>query len=106
MARPRLELGQHGEIEAFPMKRIDGKWKRVAKARGAEQWRARAYYRGYDGVRSEISARGATRRDAVGRVELRLIERLSDGDLDITSNTPMVSVAEQWLTQVKRPDSG
>jgi len=106
MGRRALELGEHGEIEATPQVRdAAGKWKRAASARGADRWRARCYYRGYDGIVKDVSRVGATKRVAVKAVESALGE-MERGHAEMTSGTKLVVAGEMWLTQVRRTDSG
>src|SRR5690349_8331047 len=106
MGRRALGLGEHGEIEATPQVRdADGRWKRAAKARSAERWRARCYHRGYDGVMGEISRVARTKRLAVEAVEAAL-EAQERGHVEMTSGMQLVAAGELWLTQVRRTDSG
>ena len=57
-----------GEIEAVPLIKVDGKWRKADRARGAGSWRARVHYRGLDGLLSEVCARGRTRKGRVVEV--------------------------------------
>jgi len=107
MSRRALALGEHGEIEASPQKRdSEGKWKRHTSGRGAERWRARAYFRGYDGVIGEASRVAKSKPLAIKAVEAALSEALSAGDGDVTATMPLVRAGKLWLTQIARNDSG
>lgn len=107
MSRRALALGEHGEVEASPQKRdTEGKWKRHPSGRGAERWRARAYFRGYDGVIGEVSRVAKSKPLAVKAVEAALGEALSAGDGDVTATMPLVKAGRLWLTQIARNDSG
>lgn len=107
MSRKAIELGTHGDIEATPQKRgIDGKWKRNPSGRGAERWRARAYYRGHDGIVSDVSRVAKSRVLAVKACESALSEVLSAGDGDVTATMPLVAAGRLWLAQIARKDSG
>lgn len=103
MTRRKLDLGECGEVEAVPLVKVDGKWKRAPSSRGAESWRARVYVCGLDGVLRDVSARGRTRRLAEEAVKARLAEHMGAGDVEIKASTPLVAVAEQWLANAKRP---
>jgi len=107
MSRRALELGQHGEIEATPQKRdSEGRWKRHPSGRGAERWRARAYYRGHDGVLGEASRVAKSKPLAMKAVEAALSEALSAGDGDVTATMPLVKAGRLWLARIARNDSG
>lgn len=108
MAGKALGLGEHGEIEAIPQKRDGaGKWKRAVHHRSAERWRARVYFRGFDGITREISRFGKTRRAAIENVEDALKEQPSLGAAleGMTPSTPVPLAGELWLEQIKRPES-
>lgn len=85
------------------MVKIDGKWRSTTHARSAHAWRARIYYRGFDGLLDDVSVRRRTRREAEDAARSALATRLSVGDNEIKSTTPLVAVAEQWLEHIKRP---
>lgn len=110
MARIALPLGGHGEIETTPQVLSDGgKWVATDNARKAERHRARAYFRGWDGVRREVSAVARTKHAAIVACETRLAERLRQGDHTgdtITPSTPLVTAGRVWLEQASRKDSG
>jgi len=109
MARPKLELGERGTADAVPQRKVDGKWRQLRpeeKPRLAERWRARAYYRGFDGVRGEESAYGRTKRLALANLSDKLDQALTLVDTTMTVNTPLSTACELWLTQIRRTDSG
>ena len=105
MTRRKLDLGEHGAIEAVPLIQVDGKWRRAERSRGATSWRARVYYRGLDGLLGEVSTRARTRSEAEAKAKALVTSRLAGGDIEIQPHTPLVTVAEQWLAHIKRPGS-
>lgn len=106
MSRRALELGEHGEIEASPQVRDEaGKWKKAPTPRRADRWRARCYYRGYDGVMKEVCRFAATKRAAIQAVEAALAER-ERGHVEMTSGMKLTAAGELWLTHIRRTDSG
>ncbi|MFI1989810.1 tyrosine-type recombinase/integrase [Actinoplanes sp. NPDC020271] len=106
MSRRALELGEHGEIEASPQMRDEaGKWKKAPTPRRADRWRARCYYRGYDGVMKEVCRFAATKRAAIQAVEAALAER-ERGHVEMTSGMKLTAAGELWLTHIRRTDSG
>ncbi|GAB6987925.1 tyrosine-type recombinase/integrase [Nocardioides pyridinolyticus] len=109
MARKALPLGGHGEIETTAQVNDNGRWVATENARKAERHRARAYFRGWDGVRREVSAVGRTKHAAIKACEKRLAERLRQGDSSgntLTPITPLVTAGRLWLAQAERRDSG
>ncbi|MBB3325496.1 tyrosine-type recombinase/integrase [Microlunatus antarcticus] len=89
----------------MPQRREEGLWKR-STVRGAERWRARAYSRGFDGVRREVTRFGRTKREATTSVEAALRELHQVGDVTMTPATPLVRAGELWLAQIGRRESG
>lgn len=109
MSRARLEIGEHGEIQTSPQRKIDGRWRTVPgnETRLAERWRARAGYRGLDGVLGDLTRVARTRRDAVAALEEALRETLSgSGQADLNARSNFVAACREWLVQVDRQDSG
>ena len=107
MSRQPLALGEHGQIEATPQKRdSEGRWKRHPSGRGADRYRARAYYRSHDGVIGEVSRVAATRPLAMRAVETALREALSPPQGDVTATMLLTDAGRLWLAQVARSDSG
>ncbi|MFI5496936.1 tyrosine-type recombinase/integrase [Actinoplanes sp. NPDC051859] len=106
MSRRPLDLGEHGEVEASPQMRDEaGTWKKAPIPRRAERWRARCYYRGYDGVVKEVSRFASTKRAAIQAVEAALAER-ERGPVEMTSGMKLTAAGELWLAQIRRTDSG
>lgn len=109
MVRQALGLGEHGGIETTPQIRDSGLWVTATNPRRAERHRARAYYRGFDGVRREVSAVAKTKYAAIKGCEVRLAERLRQPDASdqtISRNTPFTNAGRVWLAQAARADSG
>ena len=102
-----LGLGERGDVIVTPQRRdADGKWKTAPSGRAAERWRARVYFRGFDGVKADVTRVGKTRRDAVAAVEAAFTEALSAvGDVEMTAGMPLVKAGELWLTGIRRTDS-
>lgn len=106
MSRRALELGEHGSIEVTPQKLIEGKWKRHPSGRGADRYRARCYYRGFDGLMGECSRVAKSKPLALKAVAAALSEALSAGDGDVTATMPLITAGKMWLVQIARRDSG
>lgn len=109
MVRSALDLGEHGEIETTPQVRDGRLWVTAPNPRRAERHRARAYYRGWDGVRREVSAVAKTKLGAIRACEIALAKRLRQpdaGSQTISSTTPFISAGRVWLAQAARADSG
>src|SRR4051812_33439690 len=93
MGRRALELGEHSEIDATPQRRDEsGRWKTLSnnRRRNAERWRARVSYRGYDGVRGDVSRFGGAKAEAVAAVRVALAERLMGAAGEMTGSTLLV----------------
>ena len=84
----------------------EGRWKNAAHVRQAERWRARFYYRGYDGILRTVDGFGHKRAVAESACELKLEARLSAYGSHFTRSTSFVSVGRVWLEYIKRPGSG
>jgi integrase len=108
MGRRALGLGERGDIEATPQRRDEnGKWKTAPSARSAERWRARCYYRGYDGVQRDVSRVAPTKVKALAALDAAFTERLNSvGDVEMTATMPLVKAGEVWLAGIRRTDSG
>lgn len=109
MARRALDLGQHGQIETTPQIREGTRWVTADNPRRAEQHRARAYYRGWDGVRREVAVVAGTKAAAIKACETRLAEKLRppvEGEQAVARSTPFTSAGRIWLAQAARADSG
>ena len=104
----RLALGEQGDIETTPQYQDEeGKWKTHATGRGkgVTRWRARAYFRGQDGVSGEKSRVAPTKRGAIAAVERALSERSSVGEVELRSSMLFVKAGEIWLSRIARSDS-
>lgn len=109
MARQPLALGEHGEVETTPQVRDGDRWVTAPNPRRAERHLARAYFRGWDGVRREVRAVGKTKVAAIRGCETRLAERLrqpADGQQTVGRQTPFTNTGRVWLAQASRADSG
>jgi len=109
MVRHALGLGEHGEIETTPQVRDTGLWVTSPNPRRAERHRARAYYRGWDGVRREVSAVANTKHAAIKGCEIALAQRLRQphaSDQVIGKKSPFTNAGRVWLAQAARADSG
>lgn len=109
MVRQALGLGDHGEIETTAQIREGGLWVTAPNPRRAGRHRARAYYRGWDGLRGEVSATAKTKHAAIKACEISLAKRLrpplaSAQVIDL--RTPFVNAGQVWLAQASRADSG
>lgn len=88
--RPRLELDRWGDIRT--------------QQRG-DKWIARAYYRGADGRRVEVSRSSTTERKAKVALTEALMERANAGRVDlVTADAPVSRVIERWLKEVAQSD--
>jgi integrase len=109
MVRQALALGEHGEIETTPQIRDGGLWVTAPNPRRAQRHRARAYYRGWDGMRREVSAVAETKHAAIKGCEIALAQRLRQphaSDQVISTRTPFPNAGLVWLAQAARTDSG
>lgn len=116
MARRQLDLGETGEVRCVREVRLGDRWLSVGSVRDAGQaipkgskyrYRARAYYRGYDGIRRDAVATDVTKERAKVAVAERIAAALRGAD-DVTMGpaTPLVSAGEAWIAQIRRSDSG
>ncbi|MEJ7831832.1 MAG: tyrosine-type recombinase/integrase [Nocardioides sp.] len=109
MVRQALGLGEHGEIETTPQVRDTGRWVTAANPRRAERHQARAYFRGWDGVRREVTVVAKTKAAAIKGCETRLAERLRQpvtSEQTVSRSTPFTNAGRVWLAQAARSDSG
>ena len=100
----RLEAGEAGEPTIYAQAKVEGRWAEV-KARNAQRWYGRVYYRNTDGVRKEIERTARTR----GRVETAIQDALQQalrGDLRDSGDTPLVRLGQAWVDDLQRADSG
>lgn len=112
MAQHTLALGERGEIKTTPFKRDEaGRWQPNVdgsgrpKARGAEKWRARCYFRGLDGMRKEVVRSAPTKREAEKSIEDAFAEMLA-GSVELRAGMPLAEAGEVWLNRIGRSDSG
>src|SRR3954452_22545257 len=106
MARRALDLGEVGEPQLVGQVMVDGRWVDAGR-RKPQRFRARAYYRGFDGIRRNVAVTASSRRRAAQALEDRIAERLRGaGDIAMTAATPLVVAGTMWLRQIGRSDSG
>ena len=84
----------------------EGRWKTAPHARQADRWRARFYYRGYDGILRSVDGFGRKRAEAEAACVLKLEARLRAYGSHFTRSTSFISVGRAWLDHIKRPGSG
>lgn len=102
----KLGLGQAGDAVAVPQMKDDaGRWVAATRPQRATRWKARAYVRGHDGVRHEVTRFGKTRREAEAAIEIAVAEALRGGDTPLVDSMPLLAAGEHWLGQIRRPDS-
>jgi integrase len=107
MSRAPLELGQHGVIDLSPQKRDgEGKWK-TCPTRSAERWRARLYFRGFDGEYGELSRVAPNKLKAEAAVKAAFDAKVNSvGDVPMKPTMTLVKAGELYLTGIRRTDSG
>lgn len=88
MARPRLEIGEHGKITTT--KQDDGRY------------RARARFRGIDGKMRDVEALGDSRPKAERALKARVRERVGDRDSELGGDTRVKVLAAKWWETVER----
>lgn len=90
MARQRMKVGTAGEINTT---RRDG------------YWRARAWFRDYDGRRRQVEATGHTKGIANTRLREKLAVRHGAGaGTGITGSTSVAELTSAWLEEARRTD--
>jgi len=90
VARPRLKIGTSGAL--FTTRR-------------GNYWRARTWFRDYDGKRRLVEATGRTKGIASQRLRNRLAERQgAEGSGEISSNTTINALFDIWLEEIGRGD--
>lgn len=106
--RRALALGQIGEVVCTPQVRDeDGRWTKTDQARKAKRWEARAYFRGFDGVRRDVRVTARKRPDAEAALHARVAERLRGaGDGELSSTMTMAQAGQWYVEQIERSDSG
>lgn len=105
-----LQPGDVGEATVSPMRRVDGRWVVVARDRRVkpEAWRARVFYRGWDGSAGEVSARRATKQAATVAAQQAARDRMAVADTatNVTGSVSLSVAVSQWLDDLARTDSG
>ena len=105
-----LQPGDVGEATVSPMRRVDGRWIVVARDRRVkpEAWRARVFYRGWDGSAGEVSARRATKQAATVAAQQAARDRMAVADTatNVTGSVSLSVAVSQWLDDLARTDSG
>lgn len=100
MPRRALELGEAGNLEVAPYKKVDDRWVKAGSARDATVWRASCYVRDQDGVRRRIIRRGKTKVEARKRAEQE-IERIATGGV-LSASAPFLDYGEAWLLRTSQ----
>lgn len=88
MARPRLDVGEHGKIT-------------VAEV-APRQYVARCRFRGTDGKMRHAEASGTSKAAAERALKRRVRQRVGDRDSEIGGDTLLRKVAERWWEIVER----
>lgn len=86
MARPELPLGTWGRIRTQKL--------------GPNRFRARARFRDYDGKTRDIEATGTTGPAAERALKVKLRDRTTPNDDEITRETRVSTLAEQWIGEI------
>lgn len=108
IGRRALDLGEIGEVVCTPQVQDEsGRWVKTDRAGKAKRWEARAYFRGFDGVRRDVRVTARRRPEAEAALHGRVSERLRGaGDGELTSNMSMTLAGEWFVRQIERSDSG
>lgn len=102
-----MELGEHGEVSCVLMRKDeDGRWKRATGARRRDdRYRARAYFRAWDGTRGEVSRMAARSDEARAAVLAGLADALRRRTSDLTGDTRLGEAARAWVAELSSPSS-
>src|SRR5687768_11149908 len=93
----KLALGESGDITTVPqMKNGAGRWVTAPRPQKATRWKARAYVRGFEGGRSEITRYARSRRAAEAAVTDAVRELLRAGDAQLTATMSLVAAGRLW----------
>ncbi|WP_051569896.1 site-specific integrase [Cryptosporangium arvum] len=93
MGRPPLEVGTAGIYRIYPTRR--------------RAWKARAYYRDYDGVTREITRVGKTKGQACRALDIAVRDRIYvGGGADLGPDSLVTVVAAAWLTELENEGKG
>ena len=92
MGRPPLEVGTAGIYRFYPTRR---------------GWKARAYYRDYDGTTREIARNGKTKAQARRALDIAARDRIYvGGGANLTPESRVTDVAAAWLTELEDQGKG
>jgi integrase len=86
MGRPRLPVGNHGNIRIRP---------------AGKAWIAATYVRDGDGRRREIRREGRTKSAALNKLQAALTERPGFGQGDIDRDSTIAQTAALWFAQIE-----
>src|SRR5688572_32869926 len=86
MARPPLPIGTWGNIRTEKL--------------GPNRFRARARFRDYDGKTRDIEAIGTTGPAAVTALKIKLRDRVTPNDDEITRETRVSTLAQRWIDEI------
>ncbi|GAB4107307.1 hypothetical protein GCM10028790_63260 [Micromonospora taraxaci] len=86
MARPELPIGTWGNIRTQKL--------------GANRFRARARFRDYDGKTRDIEATGTTGPAAARALKVKLRDRTTPNDDEITRETRVSTLADLWIEEI------
>jgi integrase len=86
MARPPLPIGTWGKIRTEKL--------------GPNRYCARTRFRDYDGKTRDIEAAGTTGPDAIRALKVKLRDRTTPNDDEITRETRISTLAELWLDEI------
>ncbi|MBT8225135.1 MAG: site-specific integrase [Dactylosporangium sp.] len=86
MARPELPIGTWGKIRTEKL--------------GPNRFCARVRFRDYDGKTRDIEATDTTGPAAIRALKLKLRDRATPNDDEITRDTRMSRLAEQWIEEI------
>src|SRR6266542_3104760 len=86
MARPPLPIGTRGKIRTEKL--------------GPNRFCARARFRDYDGKTRDVEATDTTGPAAVRALKVKLRDRATPNDDEITHETRISTLAERWIEEV------
>jgi integrase len=86
VARPELPIGTWGKIRTEKL--------------GPNRFCARARFRDYDGTTRDIEAADATAPAAIRALKLKLRDRTTPNDDEITRETRIIRLAELWIEEI------
>lgn len=86
MARPELPVGTWGKIRTEKL--------------GPHRFRARARFRDYDGKTRDVEATGATEAAAVAALKVKLRDRTTPNNDEVTRETHVSTLADLWIEEI------